>query len=1113
VRRALAAARVGAPQALLVRGEPGIGKTRLAAEAGAEAIGFGAIVLYGRCELEPAEPHRAVAEALAGWVTREGPDPARERLGDAAGPLAQLAPALGDDPPSPDRHTLYAALASGLARVAGDDGLLLVLDDVHWADAATVEMVRHVLRSPARLPAVLLLLYRPNGPDAPHHALLEEAGGREGFEHITLDGLQDDEAAALAAHVAQRQRDARLDALAARLAGLTAGNPLYLTEITRHLLETSTFDAALESKTDDVLRDVPENLRGLVLRRIDALGPEATPILTAAALVGSEFTPATVRAATGGDEGAISAVVDAATRAGLLRPAAQAGPRFAFVHSVVERALAESAPDEDRPRLHGAIADALEHDATAAGDRIAALAHHRVAALPDRPGEAIAAVAAAGSQALERLAPHEARGHFETALGLVEQWAPDADALRDELRVGFGDAQRRLGEPTFRETLLEAGRSARDRGDDATLVRAVLANSRGFVSASGEVDRERVELLEAAHSVAANGADRARMLALLASERTFDGDAEGRRDVSREAVELARATGDPATTCAVLTLTFCPTSSPDSLDERRERMREAVALADQVGAPLAQFDALHWLGVAFIQGGRVAEAVRTVDREAALAERLGEPTALWLATHARAGLATMFGHIEQAEQLAGRALEHATASGQPDALAFYALQLAPIRFEQGRLGELQPLVAQAVQESPGLPALRALLALSLCEAELPAQAREVLATDAADGFAALPDDMARLVALTLYADVTARVLDVAAAETLVELLEPWADQIAYAGIGGWGPVRRAHGRVLAVTGRLDEAEAVLQAAVGSATRAGTQLWAARAQSDVAEVLLRRRGEGDRDQALQLLEAARDAGRRLGAGGIERRARMLADREQAIDELGRAGGRAPALVGLPRRGDEPPAPRRPSPDEARAGILRRHGALWHLSVNGSSATVRDGRGMRHLVRLLLAPGIEVSALELATEGAANGEDLRAVAGDDLSVRGTSERSEPLLDAEAKRAFRERVSELEEEREEAEAFNDPERAARAVEELDALREELTRSLGLGGRDRRTSSAAERARLSVTRAIRRTIARIGEQDPDLGRELDAAVRTGTLCSYRPAPGRAIEWRLDGG
>lgn len=176
----------------------------------------------------------------------------------------------------------------------------------------------------------------------------------------------------------------------------------------------------------------------------------------------------------------------------------------------------------------------------------------------------------------------------------------------------------------------------------------------------------------------------------------------------------------------------------------------------------------------------------------------------------------------------------------------------------------------------------------------------------------------------------------------------------------------------------------------------------------------------------------------------------------------------------------------------AQVLRREGEFWTLSYEGRITRIADARGLHHLARLLAEPGREVHALDLTAGGSA---PHPADAG-------------PILDAAAKAAYRERVTELRAELDEAEAFADAGRAERARAELDALTAELARAAGLGGRDRRVGDAAERARVSVTKAIRSALRRIAQHDPDLAEHLGRTVRTGIFCSYQPDPRVRASW-----
>jgi hypothetical protein len=211
----------------------------------------------------------------------------------------------------------------------------------------------------------------------------------------------------------------------------------------------------------------------------------------------------------------------------------------------------------------------------------------------------------------------------------------------------------------------------------------------------------------------------------------------------------------------------------------------------------------------------------------------------------------------------------------------------------------------------------------------------------------------------------------------------------------------------------------------------------------------------------------------------------------------------------------PMPAEPTAAEAEASrnLFRREGEYWTVAYDGAVVRLRDAKGLRHLARLLTHPGREFHAvdLEAADRPAATatpvGPPGRA-GGGELAVRRDLGDAGALLDATAKAAYQTRLGELRVELEEAEGFQDPVRAARARAELDFLVGELARAVGLGGRDRRAASHAERARLNVSRAIRAAIANLARADPSLGRHLAATIRTGRYCAYTPDPGAPIAW-----
>jgi hypothetical protein len=339
----------------------------------------------------------------------------------------------------------------------------------------------------------------------------------------------------------------------------------------------------------------------------------------------------------------------------------------------------------------------------------------------------------------------------------------------------------------------------------------------------------------------------------------------------------------------------------------------------------------------------------------------------------------------------------------------------------------------------------------------------------------------------LLARAVSELGDAPRARLLYPLLAPYADRNAVSPEAAvLGPVSLALGTLAAAAG---EPEAAL-AHVADARRAAARLGARPALARAALLEARLRAEEDPAAAMALASEAAARAEELGLDGVR-------DRAQAL--LAELEGAAPTA----------PAPRFARP--GRAAVLRREGDVWAMGLESSLFRLRDAKGLVHLAQLLSRPGEELHALDLVAH--AEGAPSAAVVGGagELGVRAGGQADVgPTLDAEAKRSYRDRANELRDELEEAESFNDPERAARAREELAWIADQLTGAVGLGGRDRRTGSDAERARVNVTRAIRAALRRVEERDADLGRHLQTTVRTGTFCSYEPDPGEPVAWTV---
>src|SRR5688572_17696892 len=190
------------------------------------------------------------------------------------------------------------------------------------------------------------------------------------------------------------------------------------------------------------------------------------------------------------------------------------------------------------------------------------------------------------------------------------------------------------------------------------------------------------------------------------------------------------------------------------------------------------------------------------------------------------------------------------------------------------------------------------------------------------------------------------------------------------------------------------------------------------------------------------------------------------------------------------------------------LFRREGEFWTVAFEGAAFRLRDSKGLHYIAALLRDPGRERHALDLVgSQAPTAGSVVRA--GADAGLRAAGDAG-PVLDPLAKAQYRARLDELEEELREAEQWNDPERTARAKEERELLVHELASAGGLGGRDRKVGSDAERPRINVTRAIKAVLDRVAEHSPALAGHFQATLRTGTFCSYVPDPRSPLRWEL---
>jgi class 3 adenylate cyclase len=883
----------GSLRLALISGEAGVGKTRLATHLALEAHGQGATVLYGRCDEDLAVPYQPWAQAL-GYLAKEAPQALLDaHLERHRGDLARLVPAIGDrvdalppshqSDPETERYLLYAAAAALLKEAAEEEPLLLILDDLHWADSPTLSLLRHVVTAGSSVPVMLVGTYRDTdlSRDHPLTALLADLHREEGGERMKLTGLPSEEVLALMEALAGQefQEDGR--ALAREITRETAGNPFFAVELLRHLTESGAIlreeDGRWRLAAELAELGLPQSVREVIGRRVDRLGSDARAALSAAAVIGRDFDLDLLLAVLELPETRLLDLLDEAVAASLLTESSERPGRFTFTHALVEHTLYEDLGRARRTRLHKRVADALEEQCgDDPGERLGELAGHWAAAVVTTDtAKALDYARRAAERALEKLAPDEAVRWYSQALELHDQ-APGGDsAERCELLIGLGEAQRQIGIPEYRQTLLDAATLAQELSDTDRLCRAVLANSRGWGTATqfGAVDSERVQALEAAErALADDDPRRAQVLALLAYELHHGGDQARCRALAAEAIELARAAGDPAVLAHTLANASAATWATDTLRERQRVSDELSELVQPLDDPRLSFWAALRRMVVGLQAGERSQVESAMATIRALAASVPEP---WIAAtrlKVESSWALVQGDLQASEQWAKEAREVATAYGEPDAASSFWGQLARIRYFQGRGAENLEGALRGAARSDALAGWRAAAALALIESDRPDEARGlVLAAD----FQGTILDETWFLAMYMWAEVCSRLRILDRADEIYELLAPFSGQIVAGGTIVSGSMDRALGMLAMTLERHEDADGHFATAAEIEERLGAALLLARTNADWARALIARGRPQDLERAQHMLEQAEDSAH---AEGI---ARSIAECRSAL----------------------------------------------------------------------------------------------------------------------------------------------------------------------------------------------------------------------------------------
>lgn len=911
---ALDDARHGRSHVVQIVAEAGAGKTALARSLADLAADSATAVAWTRCISDTgAPPYHPWIQVLRSAMSRVDPELLLPHRPDALRWLSHLDPSLersldadaGEVPiesgldPAQARFFLFDAVGAVLSASAENDPVLVVLDDIHNADAASVLLLRFVARALSDARLLIVTTGRRELPELAEHS-----------DVMPLRGLLAGEIASLFKE--RTGVDPSSDDVEA-LYRATAGNPLFLEQI-----------IATGSES------VPEALGDMLRRRLARMPSDAATVLTACAVVGEGLPAVVVREVSGLDASAFVAAVDTAVTAGLLVDG-EAVPHQ-FSHPLIREALYSSLEPSERRKWHLRAADALERleFETDAGRRDVGRAHHRLEALPlGDPADAVKATLQTAAQAKRTMAFEDAAAVLRTCLNALDRIPADLALERGRLLVALAQVNSRGGQrDDARESARDAAASARHARSAVLLAEAALAMPR--CAHFFQPDPELRDLVgEALHMLGPNDSSlRLRLLARLAQEFPTDSPEDLRRVADEACVTAARVSDPALTALAHKARQQALWVATDGQQERLLSATEMVALARKENDVELELDGHVWRMIVLLELGRIGEAELEMLAYRRLAEDIGHPFFLMFARSREATFALLHGRLADGERLAKEAHRLARECGSPEADAMVGTTLVELHFER----RCDDRVALVVEHVRGVGMSSFISALGLARLGRLEEARAALRTGIDQDLAGGPA-FQRLAALAAGARAAWMLDDGEAAGEVYEALGPYANVHVVLGgaVGYLGPATRYLGLCAAASGRGDAAVNHLESALKDCQSAAALPLVARISLELASVLASRASDGGSVRARTLADQALALGRTLGMD------RLVEDSEELLNRL-----------------TTPPR---------HANSLRRQGEHWTLSAGGTIATLKHTRGLEQLTVLLSAPHQEISALDL------------------------------------------------------------------------------------------------------------------------------------------------------
>jgi len=862
----------GRGRLFLLAGEPGIGKSRLAEELIDRARARGARVLVGRCwEAGGAPVYWPWVQSLRAYVRDSDPAVLRGELGVGAADLAQIVPELRHQfPDLPDlpaldsegaRFRLFDATTEFLRNVSRRSPLLLVLDDLHAADAPSLLLLRFLARQIGATRMLILGALRNVDP-VPGQQLLATLGdiAREpATRRLTVEGLSKSD---IAAYLKATASEIASPQLVADLHDETEGNPLFVGEMVRLL--------ALEGVRSDATATriaVPETVRDVISRRLAHLSGDCNRVLALAAILGREFRLDALARLAAITEDDLLEILDEAMIARVVSDVPGSAGELRFAHLLFRDTLYNATTTARRVRLHRQAVVMLESlYSDQPGPQLAELAYHAVAGADFDKGLDYAR--RAGDRALALLAFEEAARLYQVALDVVDRSHTADPSTACDLVLALGEAQSLAGEGGLAsKTFLEAAEVARRLRLPERLARAALGyTGRGLWGIRAEVQPKLAPLLREALATCGGGDStlRAKLLARLASSLRGALDRNQPASLADQAVEMAVRLGDRQTQLYALGSRLAATRGPENIPQCAADGLELVRLAEELDDAESAFSGHENLVYVWWTLGNRSRLEEALDALTRLAQELRQPAKTWAVTAFRQMLAVSDGQLDGAEEQIKDAFRIGEEPQGWIAVSSLRLQTFAVRRWRCELEGYEATLRESVAQFSGYRIFECALALAYAETDRERETRDAFERLAVNDFGALARDEDWLVNMCLVSDVCLQLHDRSRAATLYRLLSPFAALNAFAQSElDLGAVARNLGRLAEIMGHHDEAELHYKAALDLTERMGARPWLAHTKEDFARMLIDRDSPGDSEHARELLDSALRTYRELG----------------------------------------------------------------------------------------------------------------------------------------------------------------------------------------------------------------------------------------------------------